>query len=87
MPAAGSNALAFQFVEQLAKEVSGGRVELPSFPDVAVRVRKVLADENARSRFRRGSGGACACAGEFRRIESRRQNHCRYENGDQSHRA
>ena len=46
MPAAGTNALAFQFVEQLAKEVSGGRVELPSFPDVAVRVRKVLADEN-----------------------------------------
>ena len=39
-------ALAFQFVEQLAKEVSGGRVELPAFPDVAVRVRKVLADEN-----------------------------------------
>jgi HD-like signal output (HDOD) protein len=41
-----TNALAFQFVEQLAKEVSGGRVELPAFPDVAVRVRKVLADEN-----------------------------------------
>jgi len=39
-------ALAFQFVEDLAKEVSGGRVELPAFPDVAVRVRKVLADEN-----------------------------------------
>jgi HD-like signal output (HDOD) protein len=29
----------------LAKEVSSGKVELPSFPDVAVRVRKVLADE------------------------------------------
>jgi HD-like signal output (HDOD) protein len=39
-------ALAFRFVEDLAKEVSGGRVELPAFPDVAVRVRKVLADEN-----------------------------------------
>jgi HD-like signal output (HDOD) protein len=39
-------ALAFQFVEELAKEVTGGRVELPAFPDVAVRVRKVLADEN-----------------------------------------
>jgi HD-like signal output (HDOD) protein len=39
-------ALAFQFVEQLAQEVSGGRVELPAFPDVAVRVRKVLADES-----------------------------------------
>lgn len=40
------NALAFQFVQELAGEVSGGRVELPSFPDVAVRVRKALADEN-----------------------------------------
>lgn len=40
-----SNA-AFAFVSELAREVSGGRVELPSFPEVAVRVRKVLADEN-----------------------------------------
>lgn len=39
------NAIAFQFVADLAGEVSKGRVELPSFPDVAVRVRKVLADE------------------------------------------
>jgi putative nucleotidyltransferase with HDIG domain len=45
-PASTANALAFKFVEQLAKEVSAGRVELPAFPDVAVRVRKVLADEN-----------------------------------------
>ncbi len=43
---AAGNAIAFQFIEQLAKEVSGGRVELPAFPDVAVRVRKVLGDEN-----------------------------------------
>jgi putative nucleotidyltransferase with HDIG domain len=38
--------IAFAFVAELAQEVSKGRVELPSFPDVAVRVRKVLADEN-----------------------------------------
>jgi HD-like signal output (HDOD) protein len=44
--AVDTNALAFQFVEQLAKEVSAGRIELPAFPDVAVRVRKVLGDEN-----------------------------------------
>jgi HD-like signal output (HDOD) protein len=44
--AVNPTALAFQFVEDLAKEVSGGRVELPAFPDVAVRVRKVLADDN-----------------------------------------
>ncbi|HKU15046.1 MAG TPA: HDOD domain-containing protein [Steroidobacteraceae bacterium] len=42
---AGETAAAFAFVSELAKEVSAGKVELPSFPDVAVRVRKVLADE------------------------------------------
>jgi putative nucleotidyltransferase with HDIG domain len=40
------NAAAFAFVSELAAEVSSGKVELPSFPDVAVRVRKTLADEN-----------------------------------------
>jgi len=39
------SAAAFAFVSELAQEVSSGKVELPSFPDVAVRVRKVLADE------------------------------------------
>ncbi|MBM0108369.1 HDOD domain-containing protein [Steroidobacter sp. S1-65] len=43
---ASDNAAAFAFVGELAQEVSSGKVELPSFPDVAVRVRKVLADEN-----------------------------------------
>jgi HD-like signal output (HDOD) protein len=41
----GDSNAAFAFVSELAKEVSSGKVELPSFPDVAVRVRKVLADE------------------------------------------
>jgi HD-like signal output (HDOD) protein len=41
-----SSEAAFTFVSELAREVSGARIELPSFPDVAVRVRKVLADEN-----------------------------------------
>jgi HD-like signal output (HDOD) protein len=40
------NAAAFAFVSELAQEVSQGKVELPSFPDVAVRVRKTLVDEN-----------------------------------------
>lgn len=39
------SSIAFQFIAELAAEVSGGRVDLPAFPDVAVRVRKVLADE------------------------------------------
>ncbi|HEY3786317.1 MAG TPA: HDOD domain-containing protein [Steroidobacteraceae bacterium] len=37
---------AFAFVQQLASELSRGKVDLPSFPDIALRVRKVLSDEN-----------------------------------------
>jgi HD-like signal output (HDOD) protein len=40
------NAEAFAFVQALAAELSSGKVELPSFPDIAMRVRQVLADEN-----------------------------------------
>ncbi|HTV80754.1 MAG TPA: HDOD domain-containing protein [Steroidobacteraceae bacterium] len=40
------NKLAFEFVQFLAQELSSGKVELPSFPDVAIKVRKVLADDN-----------------------------------------
>lgn len=43
--AAVASSDAFVFVQSLAAELSNGKVELPSFPDVAVRVRKVLADE------------------------------------------
>ena len=38
---------AFDFVRSLSIELSSGRVELPSFPDVAVRVRRALADETS----------------------------------------
>lgn len=37
---------AFAFVQALAAELSSGKVDLPSFPDIALRVRQVLADEN-----------------------------------------
>lgn len=37
--------MAFAFVQSLAAELSKGRIELPAFPDVVVRVRQVLADE------------------------------------------
>jgi len=37
---------AFAFVQALAAELSAGKVDLPSFPDIALRVRKVLSDEN-----------------------------------------
>src|SRR5581483_5699383 len=36
---------AFAFVQALASELSQGKVDLPSFPDIALRIRKVLADE------------------------------------------
>ena len=36
--------VAFDFVRTLAAELSGGNVDLPSFPEIAVRVRRVLSD-------------------------------------------
>jgi HD-like signal output (HDOD) protein len=38
---------AFRFVRDLALELSSGKIELPSFPDVVVRVQRILSDENA----------------------------------------
>jgi HD-like signal output (HDOD) protein len=38
---------AFDFVRGLATELSGGHVDLPSFPEIAIRVRKVLADSKS----------------------------------------
>lgn len=37
---------AFAFVQQLAGELSSGRLELPSSPEIVVRVRDALRDEN-----------------------------------------
>lgn len=39
--------IAFDFVRGLAAELSKGHVDLPSFPEVALRVRKILADSNS----------------------------------------
>ena len=39
----------FQFLSSLAKELSSGRVELPSFPDVAARTQHVLSDDSVTS--------------------------------------
>ncbi|HVY82363.1 MAG TPA: HDOD domain-containing protein [Steroidobacteraceae bacterium] len=36
----------FLFVQALATELSSGKVELPGFPDIVMRVQRVLADEN-----------------------------------------
>ena len=39
--------IAFTFVQALAAELSGGKIELPGFPHIVMRVQKVLGDENA----------------------------------------
>jgi HD-like signal output (HDOD) protein len=39
--------VAFEFVRSLAAELSAGDIDLPSFPDIAVKVRRVLADSNS----------------------------------------
>lgn len=39
--------VAFTFVQALASELSSGKIELPGFPHIVMRVQKVLADENA----------------------------------------
>jgi HD-like signal output (HDOD) protein len=39
--------VAFTFVQALAAELSGGKVELPGFPHIVMRVQRVLGDANA----------------------------------------
>ena len=39
--------VAFEFVRSLAGELSSGKVDLPSSPEVAIRVRRVLSDPNS----------------------------------------
>ena len=41
-------AVAMQLLNDLAAEVSAGKVNLPSFPDVVIRVRKALSDPEAK---------------------------------------
>ena len=43
-PLQSESAAAFDFVRTLAAELSSGNVDLPSFPEVAIRVRRVLSD-------------------------------------------
>ena len=45
-PSGNTNKAAFEFVQILAQELTAGKVELPSFPDIAIKVRKVLADDD-----------------------------------------
>jgi HD-like signal output (HDOD) protein len=45
---ADQDAAAFRFVQSLAQELSTGKIDLPSFPDIVIRVRQVLADEDVK---------------------------------------
>ena len=47
-PAPADRTAALAFLRSLAAEVSGGMVNLPSFPDVVIRIRKALADPDAK---------------------------------------
>ncbi len=42
-----ASTVAFEFVRSLAGELSSGKIDLPSFPEVALRVRRVLSDSNS----------------------------------------
>jgi HD-like signal output (HDOD) protein len=37
----------FEFVRSLAAELSAGKVDLPAFPEIAIRVRRVLSDPDS----------------------------------------
>lgn len=43
----GERDVAFMFVQALAAELSGGKVELPGFPHIVMRVQRVLSDDKA----------------------------------------
>ena len=49
VPSGGPDPDAFAFVTELASELSWGKIDLPGIPDVAMRVRKALEDENVTS--------------------------------------
>ncbi len=61
--------VAFTFVQALAAELSGGKVELPGFPHIVLRVQRVLADVNADvSRVVRVIGGEPVLAAQLMRM-------------------
>ncbi|HWG75721.1 MAG TPA: HDOD domain-containing protein [Steroidobacteraceae bacterium] len=45
----GPDPSSFKFVSELARELSTGRVDLPSFPEAAARVQQVLSDDSVTS--------------------------------------
>jgi HD-like signal output (HDOD) protein len=61
--------VAFDFVRTLAAELSCGNVDLPSFPEIAIRVRRVLSDaKSSVDQVVRVVGSEPALAGRLLRI-------------------
>lgn len=61
--------VAFDFVRILATELSRGHVELPSFPEIAIKVRRVLEDSGTSTeQVVRVVGSEPALAGQLLRI-------------------
>lgn len=61
--------IAFTFVQALAAELSGGKVELPGFPHIVMRVQRVLSDEQAdTARIIRVIGGEPVLATQLLRM-------------------
>lgn len=61
--------IAFGFVRELAAELSGGKIELPGFPHIVMRVQRVLSDPNSDlSRIVRVIGGEPVLATQLLRI-------------------
>ena len=90
---ASSPNVAFDFVRSLAAELSGGHVDLPSFPEIALRVRRVLSDpDTTLEKVVRVVGSEPALAARLLRIansasinRSGALDHG-FAHGDQSHR-
>ena len=61
--------VAFTFVQALASELSGGKVELPGFPHIVLRVQRVLSDISAdATRIVRVIGGEPTLAAQLMRM-------------------
>ena len=68
-PGRGQEDVAFTFVQALAGELSSGKIELPGFPHIVMRVQRILSDETANStRVVRVLGGEPVLASQIVRM-------------------
>jgi HD-like signal output (HDOD) protein len=65
------SSVAFEFVRSLAGELSSGKIDLPSFPEIATRVRQVLQDpESSIDQVVRLVGSEPALAARLMRVSN-----------------